>query len=88
MGNCSAITDVYINPNTFTTYGEAMQLFGMSNKIDGFTYYEYPDGVLFNLERITKLPGNLVEEYQHKPKQNTNIDLDPNIIYLSYKFSR
>jgi len=88
MGYCSAVTGVNIKSKTYKTYGEVMSIFGYEATIDGFTYYEYPDSVLLNLNRITEIPSEIIDYKTHNPIKNENIKLDQDTVYLSYAFSR
>lgn len=90
MGNCSQLVGINIDDIEYKTYGDVMALFGMCFKHpNGNIYYEYPDSVLLRLEQITKLPNIIYERNNSHDKEiRVTEQLDPNIIYLSYGYSR
>jgi hypothetical protein len=89
MGHCGAITGVDVDSHTYKTYGEVMALIGTQAIVDDFTYYEYPDSVLLDLEKATEFPDEIHDGYSCcYPKKKLDNVWDPNTVYLSYGFSR
>ncbi len=91
MGHCGALTGIDISDVRHRTYGDLMKLFGDPIKPEedpDNEYYAYPDGSIFRISKIDKLPSKMFGgDSCHNEQVPVLRTLDPNISYLAWDYT-